>query len=381
MKKLKVCHVISAFGRFDTRIFYKQAMALKVAGYDVHIVTHDGFSDEEKNGIHIWHSGFKSDDGKIKRIVQGKKYAFKKALEINADIYQIHDPELISVGLKLRKRGKKIIYDSHENFSEQILQKEWIPKIFRKTLSCLANQYLKRTLKKYDAVLGVSPDQEKKLLEEYKIKEVKIITNYPLVENTPIPRIDFETYALRAKNISYMGAINRDWKNEYVIQATGELNFTLLLAGDGDRNYLESLKTQKYWKNVIFYGKIPFDKVNEIYNQSIAGVVLIDYLANCNYKLGTMGNNKLFENMKAGLPIICTDFILWREFIDRYKCGIYVNPNDYEQIKNAIKYIIDHPREAYDMGQNGITAVENEFNWNVQRETYLEVYKKIQKHD
>jgi glycosyltransferase involved in cell wall biosynthesis len=264
----------------------------------------------------------------------------------------------------------------HENFPRQILHKEWISKLLRKILSYLLNQYLKRTLKKYDAVLGVSPNM-KEFLEEYKLKEVKIIANYPLVEKFPIPRIDFETYSVRAKNFCYVGTINREWKNEYIIQATGELNFTLLLAGDCAQEYLENLKIHKQWGNVNFYGRILFNEVENIFNQSIGSLVLIDYVPNCNYKIGTLGINKLFENMKAGLPVICTDFVLWREIIDRYKCGIYVNPNDYEQIKNAIKYIIDHPREAYEMGQNGITAVETEFNWNRQREIYLEVYKKI----
>lgn len=350
-----------------------------MAGYDVHIVTNDGLPDEEKDGIHIWHSGFKPGDSKIKRILQGRTYTYKKALEINADIYQIHDPELIPVGLKLKKKGKKIIYDAHENFPKQILQKDWIPKIFRKILSHWANQYLKRTLKKYHAVLGVSFNQEEQFLTEYKLKEVRIITNYPLVEKIPIPRIDFETYSVRAKNFCYVGTISREWKNEFIIQAMGELDFSLLLAGDGDQDYLENLKAHKQWKNVIFYGRIPFDKVKDIFNKSIAGLVIIDYVPNCNYKIGTMGINKLFENMEAGLPVICTDFILWRDIIDRYKCGIYVNPNDYEQIKNAIKYVVDNPKEAYQMGQNGITAVENEFNWNRQREIYLEIYEKISK--
>ena len=375
---LKVCHLISAFGRFDTRIFYKQAMALKISGYDVHIITNDGLPDEEKYGIYIWNSGFSPIGGRLKRIFQGKKYIYKKAIEVDADIYQIHDPELISVGLKLKKKGKKNIYDAHENFPQQILQKEWIPIFFRKILSCWANQYLKRTLKKYDAVLGVSPDQEEKFIGEYKLKEFKVITNYPLVE-LPIPRFDFENYSARSKNLCYAGTINREWKNEYIIQTAGELDFTLLLAGDCAPDYLETLKAYEQWKNVVFCGKIPFDKVADIYNQSIGGLVIIDYVPNANYKLGSLGCNKLFENMKAGLPVICTDFILWKEIIDRYKCGIYVNPNDYEQIKNAIKYIIDNPREAYQMGQNGITAVETEFNWNRQREKYLEVYEKILK--
>ena len=51
------------------------------------------------------------------------KDIYKKALEIDADIYHFHDPELLPYGLKLKKKGKSVIFDSHENYSEQIKEK------------------------------------------------------------------------------------------------------------------------------------------------------------------------------------------------------------------------------------------------------------------
>jgi len=55
--------------------------------------------------------------------------------------------------------------------------------------------------------------------------------------------------------------------------------------------------------------------------------------------------------MEAGLPFICTDYILWKEIVDTYKCGLCVEPGNVEQIRNAIHYLVDHPKIAFEMGK------------------------------
>ena len=83
--------------------------------------------------------------------------------------------------------------------------------------------------------------------------------------------------------------------------------------------------------------------------------------------------------MHIGLPVVCSDFTLWKNIVDKYKCGIYVNPNSTKEIKNAINYLILNKEKAYEMGQNGISAVKEEFNWNSQEERLLSVYRNILK--
>lgn len=79
----------------------------------------------------------------------------------------------------------------------------------------------------------------------------------------------------------------------------------------------------------------------------------------------------------AGLPVICTDFDLWRDFVERYECGICVNPECLQEISDAIRYLIKHPEEAIRMGSNGRRAAEQEFNWGVEEQKLLRLYEEL----
>jgi glycosyltransferase involved in cell wall biosynthesis len=81
--------------------------------------------------------------------------------------------------------------------------------------------------------------------------------------------------------------------------------------------------------------------------------------------------------MEAGLPIICSDVPIYRMIIEEYNCGILVNPNDEKQIANAIRFLIDNKKEAYNMGKNGRKAVIEKYSWEIQSELYLNQINKL----
>jgi len=113
--KTKIIHLTSAHARYDTRIFIKMCSSLaKNENYKVSLVVADGNGDEIKNGVTIVDVGAKS-GGRISRMTTTVKKVFQKAKELNGDIYHLHDPELIPIGVKLKKLGKKVIFDAHED--------------------------------------------------------------------------------------------------------------------------------------------------------------------------------------------------------------------------------------------------------------------------
>jgi glycosyltransferase involved in cell wall biosynthesis len=371
---IRICHLTTVHKRYDTRIFQKQCQSLAKFGYDVTLLCADNLENEQRNGVKIESVSLRSSNI-IYRILIAPGLIFRLAVNKNADIYQIHDPELLRIALKIKKTGKKVIYDSHEDFPRQILEKEWVPRLFRKILSFIAESYLKRVIKKLDAVLTVTPhivDIIKK-----STPNVYLVTNFPILEDE---NIDFsaENYMARADNICYSGTVYNYSQQENILEAISTIdNVIYTIVGSLNQKLFAELAKYNAWSKVHYIKKVPKKELTNIYLTASIGIVIFKYSPNMGDKLGTLGNNKIFEYMLYGLPIICTDFKIWKDIIDKYKCGIYVNPNDIIELNSAINYLITNKYEAYEMGQNGKRAVIEKYNWNSQEKTYLDVIKKL----
>jgi glycosyltransferase involved in cell wall biosynthesis len=366
----KVCHMTSVHCRNDVRIFLKECCSLTNAGYDVTLLCADNQPDELIDGVKITSVNFHPQT-RIQRILGAKKVMLESALKVDADIYHFHDPELLPMGVKLKKLGKKVIFDSHEDVPQQIMGKYWIPKLVRYPISTIYKIYEKYCVKKFDAILSVTPH----IVDRFKQLNANtiIITNYPILNKEP-KLLSSE----QDKSICFAGGICEQWMHENIIQALGKVaGASYLLAGTGDIGYINKLKSLTMWDRVNYKGYIKQSEVFDLYNQSMAGIALCDYVSNVGFKIGTFGSTKIFEYMYAGLPVICTDFVLWKDIIEKNHCGICVNPNDTNAIANAINYLIDNPNEAQRMGENGRKAVLEKYNWESQEKILLELYNKL----
>ena len=364
---MRVCHMTSAHGSQDGRIFYKECVSLAKAGYEVYEVAHG--ESCEKNGVHI--VGVGNEPGsRMKRMLFDAKRVYQKARELDCDIYHFHDPELLPYGLKLKKAGKKVIFDSHENTVEQIKEKTWIPNLIRKPAYVLFDWYQKHACARLDAVVSVTPH----ICDYFRAinPNTHMITNYPIL--APLP----EHRERKAGSMCFAGGIDVRWNHEEIIRAMETIEeSSYVLCGNGKGEYFESLKALPAWKRVDFKGRLPFDQVSAVLNTCQIGMAVLMYNNNTGFDIGTMGVTKVFEEMMLGQPIICTDFKLWKEFVERYHCGICVKPGSVAEIANAIRYLIDHPEEARRMGENGRRAVEQEFNWNFEEKKLLELYREL----
>lgn len=370
-KKIKVCHLTSAHPPKDGRIFQKECSSLAKAGYDVTLVVSGDF-DEICNGVHIIGTS-QIRKSRLQRILNTSKDVYKKACTIDADIYHIHDPELLPYALKLKRKGKKVIFDSHENVPSDIRNKKYLPKPLRSILGFCYEHYEAYVLKRLDAVISVTPHIVKRLQEVN--PKTSLITNYPIVSLTD----DAMGKMVDEENAAYVGPIRPLWNISRILDCIGELGgkVKLLLAGPMEHNILAEYEHSEGWKYTCYFGKVPPNEVAEIYSRSFVGFALLQPTANTDYKTGTLGNTKLFEIMYAGIPVICTDFILWKEIIDKYNCGICVDPNNKEEIMKAIMWLYNHPDDAKNMGDNGRKAVISSFNWQTQETKLLTIYHNL----
>lgn len=363
MQKRKICHVTSVHPYKDGRIFRKECQSL-AKRYDVSLIA-PNVETREEEGIHVY--GVELPRERLKRM-RNLDVVFRKIIEVDAEVYHFHDPELIPIGYKTKKRGKRVIFDSHEDVPLQISEKDWIPKPFRKMVASLYRRYEEGKLQHYDALVSVTPSIVDRLRgcnpNTYQI------TNYPILK-------DFKDNRTWQNSICFTGGVSVQWMHHNVIQSISDVDVKYVVAGIVEGNYLSVLKSLPAWSKVDYKGIVTPIEVSEIQQNSLAGIALNDYVANVGYKLGSLGNTKLFEYMMSGIPVIATDFILWKEIIDKYKCGICVNPRNVTAIKDAIIFLKEHPDEAKIMGDNGRKAVQEEFNWSSQEKVLFDMYDKV----
>jgi len=81
--------------------------------------------------------------------------------------------------------------------------------------------------------------------------------------------------------------------------------------------------------------------------------------------------------MEAGIPYICSDFPKWKEIIDKYNCGVYVNPSNLKEIANAIEFLLTNSEKAEQMGKNGKDAISNIFNWKSEENKIIACYNTV----
>lgn len=366
---LKVCHLTSVHNSNDVRIFYKECTSLAAGGYETYLVARG--ESREENGVHVVGVGAPP-AARLRRILVFANTIYKKALSLDADIYHLHDPELLPYGIKLKKHGKKVIFDSHEDTLNQIVEKKWIPKAIRTPISTGYRVFAKNAYAKYDALISVTPHVAEQLKEIN--PRTYQITNYPILAQTVHPPNADGQFLL-----CFTGGIDTQWSHESILSAmNGVPAIQYVLCGRASDTYLKLLQGLPAWKNTDYRGTVSHEDAVNLQQAANAGMALLRSSNNTGGNRGTIGNTKLFEYMMSGLPVICSDFILWKQIIEKYNCGICIDPTDIDAIASAIVYLRDHPDEARRMGQNGRRAVEEEFNWKTQEEKLLQLYRALQ---
>jgi glycosyltransferase involved in cell wall biosynthesis len=368
MSQITICHLTSVHPRFDTRIYYKECKSLAKAGYQVSLIVADGIGDEINDYIKIYDVG--KPKGRLQRIAISTRKVFRKAKLLNADIYHLHDPELMLIGLKLKKLGKIVIFDAHEDLPKQLLSKPYLTQNLRKLLSHIVEIVEKRVCEKFNVIVTATPFIKDKFLKIN--NHVADINNFPILGEL----FDDIPFTNKCNQVCYIGGIA---KIRGILEMVKAMEFTktntqLILAGVfGEADIEKEVKSYKGWLQVNELGFIDRQKVKEILSQSIAGLVTL--LPTLNY-IDSLPI-KMFEYMSAGLPVIASNFPLWQQIIEKNNCGICVDPLNPTEISKAIEYLVENPEKAKEMGQNGKIAVEKYYNWTIEEKKLLELYSSL----
>jgi glycosyltransferase involved in cell wall biosynthesis len=371
MKMLnKICMLSTVHQALDDRIFYKEAKTLARAGYEVVLIAqHD--RDEMVDGVKI--VALPKPRNRFARIFGLTWRAFHLSLRERAEIYHFHDPELLPIGvlLKIFTRAK-VIYDVHEDVPEQILTKHWIPCLLRRPLAGVFNTFEKLLARALDAVVVATEGIAEKFAQ---LKPI-VIHNYP--DLGMLPNSSTRHGEGKEKVLVYVGGISKIRGAIEMVRALENLNSAwdvrLDLTGKFESPELEQeLRGLPGYRRVRFLGWMPPERVYTHLANADVGLVCL----HPEPRFMVAWPVKLFEYMAAGLPVVASNFPLWKEIVEGNRCGITVDPLDPKAIAQAIEYLLAHPEEARQMGENGRRAVEEKYNWEKEAEKLLALYKEL----
>jgi len=369
---LRVVHLTTVHPTFDTRIFHKEAKTLARAGYEVILIAQRQ-GNEVVEGIKI--VALPKPRNRFARILGLTWQAFRLALRERADVYHFHDPELLPIGvlLKLFTRAK-VIYDVHEDVPQQILTKHWIPAPLRRPLAVAFNAVEKLLAKALDAVVVATEG----IAEKFARFKPIIVHNYPDLRMLPNPST--RRGEGEEKVLVYVGGISKLRGAIEMVRALEYLNpardVWLDLIGKFEPPGLEQeLQVLPGYRRVRFLGWMQPEDVYAHLAKADIGLVCL----HPEPRFIVAWPVKLFEYMAAGLPVVASNFPLWKEIVEGNECGLTVDPLNPKEIAQAIEYLLGHPELRQKMGENGRRAVVEKYNWEKESNELLALYERLLK--
>ena len=288
------------------------------------------------------------------------------------DIYHANDLDtLLANWLASKIKKKKLVYDTHEYFTgvPEIQDRPSVKKVWE-----AIEKKIFPTLKHVFTVnSSIAALYEKK----YNIA-VKVLRNLPL--NEIIEKTETrETLNLpRNKNIVILqgAGINIDRGAEELLEAIAmSENLFLCIVGSGDVIHnLKSRASKKDLQNkVLFTGKLEYVQMMQFTMNADVGVSL-DKDTNINYRYSLP--NKIFDYLKAGIPIVCSDLKEVSSIIQQFNIGTIVSSHDPNIILKAINKTIS--KNKADKFSKSLKSAIEKLNWENEVDRLIDEYSKIE---
>ena len=364
----RVAHVTSAHSAKDIRIFHKECVTLSKAGYQVTLIAPNR-EDAIVSGVRIVPIPFA--ETRASRLLRNVPLAFKKCLQVDAEVYHLHDPELLPIGFALRMLGKKVIYDAHEDFVADIGRKDYLPLYLRGPLRWLVEALEAGAKRWFTGVVAATPSIERHL----RGRRTVVVNNYVVLEDACTPT----SFALRPRQVIYIGAISVERGIFEMVRAIALLNENhngpvteLVIAGEfSPPNLREAVSSEPGWRYVHYVGVVDHAVISDLL--ASARVALLLFHPGPNHENACP--NKLFEYLAAGIPIVMSNFPFWRGLLHDCRCSVDVDPLDPMEISESVRWLLCHPEEAEEMGRRGHAAAVDRFSWTSQAQVLEKFYE------
>ncbi|OQO72229.1 glycosyltransferase [Enterococcus villorum] len=363
----------------DARIFFKEAQSLsKEYQVDFYAIGSPEEADEyqtENLKIHL-----------LKKRNRRKRYKnwiflWKEIKNSEAEIFHFHDPELLLLLPFLRKKRKDriFIYDMHENFPKALVSKNWLPNRMKRILITIVRPLERRLIKKNKGLIFAEKSYKEDYQSIFSSMPTCDIYNYPLYQpNLPDNQIGKEV--IRFVYVGRIAGVRGIWEMLHAVNKvskTSQKEIKFRLIGQCEEELLEEIISyihKHHLEDVVEYSSfIEYDKIWKIYQESDIGFCLLHPIPNYMGSIAT----KMFEYMASGMPMIISDFPLWKNILQESQNGIAVDPFNEEQIVQAMNQLIENPELRRKFGENGQLQYKTKFNWGNEERKLATFYNQL----
>ncbi len=367
-RKKKVAHLTSVHTPADTRITFRECATLALAGYEVVLIA-PGAAGDLPRGVRL--RSVAPARTRFERMTRTMWRIYRAALDERADVYHFHDPELIAVGLALRARGARVIFDVHEDIPVDIRYKNWIPAWLRPMIAAGSRIALHAVQGWYSAIVTATPA----IARNFPRGRTVVVCNYPSLEELRAGESDFEK---RPRAVAYLGNITALRGAAEMVAALTSAQMApdirLMLAGRFEDDELEQrLRALPAWRHVEFSGWCARSNVPRLLSSVRAGLLVLQPASSFEDSMPT----KLYEYLGAGLPVVVSRSLNCSAIVHEFDCGLAVDPCDVDAIAQAVTFLVNHPDAAQAMGARGRRFVMERCQWNNEAKKLTQLYAEI----
>lgn len=361
---MKIAHITTVHDFRDSRIFSKYCCSLASADHEVFLLA-VGPDDHRRENVQIYGIA-RSRGPRLWRALIHVIRATTIASKLDVDIYHFHDPELIAAGLYLRMRGHKVIYDVHEDLPEDIRLKDWIPGFLRSALSKIALLIENFTARRLSAITTSTPYIRDRFA---KLNPNTIdIRNYPIRENF----VEAQPVPSKENAVCYVGNISRQRGIIEMLDIVQQTHAEFYLAGKfWSEELFAEARNHPAWERTHYLGWLSPSEVRQTICRCRVGLVLLHPTATFLTSLPI----KMFEYMAAGLPVLASDFPLWKSIISDADCGEVIDPFDAVKGGDILNGLLDRPELAAAMGDRGRRAALSKYSWDQEFNKVVGLYE------
>jgi glycosyltransferase involved in cell wall biosynthesis len=356
-----VAHVSSVHAWTDNRVHYREAASLARRGFEVTLVAVDGPVDGPDAGVRVVKAPRR---GRLARVVFGSVQAVRSALATGAEIYHLHDPELAWAVPLLRALGKKVIYDAHEDFPVQVLNKPYLRRAAVPFAVAGAHAALALARRANHVIAATET-----IARRFPAAKTSVVHNYP-----PLRQAEHRAAPVLERDLAavYIGALSPIRGARVMAEAAASPLFPagweLRVAGR-----LEGGLREADLPAVAYLGELPPDAARDALLRARVGLVLFADTEAHRHALPT----KMFEYFAAGLPVIASDFPLWRQILQEGDCGTAVDQTSPDAVARAVARYADDPALLARHGANARRLAVDRLNWDREEEVLAAAYRAV----